>query len=146
MCARPLSDKKRTESPNFRMTKGELAMLGMKASIEGVGMSECVRRSVEAYKPTPRMEICVECNQHMFPDTTDWEFPLELVERKHTLVITDVPFMRCECGEVAHNLDVKINVDELVDQLALDALRYQKEVPERTSIEELFKEEYFGDK
>ena len=132
---------KATESPNFHMTKGELAMLCMKASIEGVSMSECVRRSVEAYKPTPRPEICVECNCGMFPGTTDWEFPLELVERKHTLVITDVPVMRCECGEVSHNLDVEISVDELVDQLALNALRYQKEVPERMSIEELFKEE-----
>jgi len=65
MCARPLSSIKRTKSPNFRMTIGELAMLEMKASIEGVGMSECVRRSVEAYYPTPRrrfawnvIEIC----------------------------------------------------------------------------------------
>ncbi|HZK53970.1 MAG TPA: hypothetical protein VFC84_07250 [Desulfosporosinus sp.] len=113
-------------------------MLKMKASIEGVGMSECVTRSVEAYKPRPRVRICVECKQNMFPGTTDWEFPLQLVERKHTLVITNVPIMQCKCGLVSHNLDVEISVDELVDQLALDALRYQKELPKRISIQELF--------
>ena len=135
-----------TKSPNLRMTKGQLAMLGMKASIEGVGMSECVTRSVEAYKPTSRIRICVECKQNMFQGTANWEFPLQLVELKHTLVITNVPIMQCECGLVSHNLDVEISVDELVDQLVLDALRYQKEVPKRISIEELFKEKYLGRK
>jgi len=121
-------------------------MIQMKASIEGVGKSEVIRRAVEAYKPTPQTEICGNCSQVMSPSTTNWEFPLELVDRKHTLVITDVPVMKCNCGEVSHSLDFEISVDELVDQLAKDALRYQKEVPERMSIEELLREEYLGNK
>lgn len=84
------------------------------------------------------LETCVECQQTMSPDTINWEFPLELPDRKHTLVITDVPVMRCACGEVSYNLDVEISVDALIDQLVKDTLRYQKEIPEKMSIEELF--------
>ena len=146
MCARPLSDKTKTESAIFRMTKGEVAMLTMKAIIEGVTKTEFIKRAVEAYIPTPRTEICVECNRVMVFATTSWELPLDLSGRKHTLTITDVPIMKCDCGETSHNLDVEISVEELVDQLALDVLRYQKAIPERMTIEELFKEEYLGGK
>lgn|GEM_PF-2960442 len=144
MCARPLADRKKTESPNFRMTKGDVAMLMMKASVEGVSMSELVRRSVEAYEPTPRSEICVECNREMSYSTTDWELPLEIGDQKHIIVITHVPVMKCVCGEVSYSLDVEISVNEFVDQLVLDALRHQKNVPEIMTIEELFKGGYAG--
>ncbi|MDR3584162.1 MAG: hypothetical protein P4L59_02420 [Desulfosporosinus sp.] len=106
-----------------------------KSEIFGTSMP---RRSVESYAPSPRTEVCVECNRVMAPSTTEWELPLDLCGRKHTLVITDVPIMKCECGETTHNLDLEIRVEELVDQLALNALRYQKDVPARMSIEEFF--------
>jgi len=103
-------------------------------------------QSVESYAPSQLTQICVGCNGVMLPSTEDWELVLDLCGRKHTLVITDVPIMKCECGETTHNLDLGIRVDELVDRLALDALRYQKNVAKRMSIEELFKKEYIGPK
>ena len=84
-------------------------------------------------------EVCVECNRAMLTSTTDWDLPLDLYGRKNTLVITDVPAMKCQCGEWTHNLDLLIRVEELSDRLILEAIRYQKDVPERLSIEELFK-------
>lgn len=58
----------------------------------------------------------------MAPSTADWDQPLDLYGRKHTHIITDVPAMWCECGEITHNLDLLIRVEELVDRLVLDAL------------------------
>lgn len=146
MSARPVSDKKRTETPNFRMTKGELAMLGMKASIEGVGKSELIRRAMEAYQPTPEPESCVECGMTMTPSKCQKEIPLDIMGNEKVLTITDIPAMRCECGNVTYDLDVGCDIEELVDIMVKDALRYNKEIPQRMTIEELFGEEYLGAK
>jgi hypothetical protein len=142
---RPLSDNKKSESPSYRMTKGELAMIELEASIEGVSASELVRRAVAAYKPTPRAEVCVECNKTMVPGTTEWELPLEVGDKKRMITIINVPVMKChECGDMSHGLDIEISVDKLIDQLIVDALKHHKEIPDKMSIEELFEENYLG--
>jgi len=82
---------------------------------------------------------CVDCNRPMTAGTGNWELTLDIWGQEHTLVITDVPVTKCECGEEFHDLDLEIRVDEMVDRLVTDSLRYQKDVPDRMSIEELLK-------
>jgi hypothetical protein len=144
MSARPVSDNKKTEMPNFRMTKGELAMLTMKASIEGVSMSELVRRAVEIYQTTPQPETCIDCGKPMFPYEHEKKIPLEIYDKEQTLVITGVPAMKCECGEITYDLDTACDIEELVDILVRDALRYNKVIPKSMTIVELFREEHLG--
>lgn len=144
--ARPTSDRKRTEMPNFRMSKGESALLQMKASIEGISMSELVRRAVEAYRPIPKPETCIECGKTMVLSEYEKEIAIELDGEERTVVISGVPAMKCDCGEMIYDLDVACNIEELVDRLVNDALRYNKDIPHRISVEELFGEDYLGAK
>lgn len=146
MSARPASDKKRTEMPDFRMSKGEKALLQMKASIEGVSMSELVRRAVGVYRPTPQPETCIECGKPMVPSEYEKEIIIGLDGQEQTIVITGVPGMKCECGALNYDLDVACDIEELVDILAKDALRYNKKLPQKMTIEELFGEGYLGAK
>ncbi|GEM_PF-4209913 len=72
-------------------------------------------RSVESYAPSQLTQICVECNGALVASKADWDLVLDIWGREHTLVITDVPIMKCECGVDTHSLDLEIRVDELVD-------------------------------
>jgi len=146
MNPRSLSDNKTTVSPTYLMRKGEYAMLVMKAGIAGVGISELIRLAVNKYSPYQKINTCHKCHKKMSSGRGRALYVLNIAGKQQEFILTHIPVQTCECSssEQTISLAERSNIKELIDLMVLDALKYQKEIPTKMSIEALFGEDYLG--
>ncbi|KLU62308.1 hypothetical protein CEB3_c13520 [Peptococcaceae bacterium CEB3] len=131
------------------MTEGELLLLHTKAAREERGISAVIRQAVAEYQPmTPEPEHCMQCDEDengierepelMVPIWHDDERTLDVNGVKHTITITGIPAQKCpRCGDVTFSLDLMCEIEKAELRMVNHFMRYNKEWPEKISIEEL---------
>lgn len=140
----------REKTVRVRMSEGELLLLQAKAAREERGISALIRQAVTEYEPMmPKPGYCMSCDEDeagnerepvlMEPIMYDNERTLDVAGVKHTITITGIPAQKCpRCGEVYFgSLDFMAELERAELRMVNHFMRYNKEWPEKISIEEL---------